>query len=455
VHVIGIPERYRPLARILIVAGAVRSAFLLVALLAGILKPWPYLQDSRGYFDLAMRLVQHGRYITINGEPEVYRTPAYPALLALASYSGHATRLTIVLQIALGVATVALVYFLARALSGDDRLSRVAAWLAAIEPLLGQYSTHLMTETVFTFLLTAALVTFARTSPASIGGAVLTGILASATAFVRPVGYLLPAIFVAAAFVSGWRQPFGLRLRRAGIIAAIAILSFGSWQARNAHVANYAGFSTQPDRQLYLTTYAWARASAEHRSFDSIRQELIESIWSSVGPADPFGPVFTAEARRRSAAALRPYFWTALRHQLTGSAIVLLKPPGGELRHFFEAQPPSQRLLWFALTHSPAETLRLLPSSRLWLVWQGAYALYWMLFLAVCAIGVVRLRHYPALLRGLLLPMAVAIYLLLATGGYFAEARFRHPLMPLLCVIAAAGVVRLSDRIAERRRKTA
>jgi hypothetical protein len=94
------------------------------------------------------------------------------------------------------------------------------------------------------------------------------------------------------------------------------------------------------------------------------------------------------------------------------------------------------------------ETLALLTTENarviLWLAILGGY---WLLFLTVASIGAIRLRHLSALRQHLgFTPAVLHVYLLLASGGYFGQARFRHPLMPILCIVAAVGVQRLRDR---------
>jgi hypothetical protein len=93
------------------------------------------------------------------------------------------------------------------------------------------------------------------------------------------------------------------------------------------------------------------------------------------------------------------------------------------------------------------ETLAILTTENarviLWLAILGGY---WLLFLTVASIGAIRLRRLPALTQHLGLTTAVVyVYLLLASGGYFGQARFRHPLMPILCIVAAVGVQGLRD----------
>jgi 4-amino-4-deoxy-L-arabinose transferase-like glycosyltransferase len=437
------------LTRILVAAAAVRAVFPLAALAGGVGNEWPYLGDSAGYMARGHALASGAGYINSSGLPEIYRTPGYPAFLAALSLTGHMTIAAMAVQIALSVATVALIYALARAAGGSERLARTAAVIAAFEPALAQYATQLVSETLFTFLLAAALVVYAR-SAASVRAAMLAGLLASAAALVRPVGYLLPLVIAAAALLDRRDRPIAVRLRFSGVVLAVAVLALGAWHTRNIISAGYSGFSTQADRQPYMTTSAWITARETGRTFDAVRREFTASILETVGPVDPNGVEFAAEARRRGRAFIRSHFVSAILLQLEGSALILVRPAGADLRRFYDAGRPQPELWRYAVTHWPWDTARRLPPNATWLVMQTWFVGFSMASLVCGIAGVLGLRRDPSLARAMLVPLGVTGYLLIASGGYFASARFHHPLMPALCIVAAMGALRIRDGIRDK-----
>lgn len=404
-----------------------------------------YSQDSLDYIRLARSLTETFTF-GHNGVAEIFRVPGYPVLLALASLTGHLTATTVLIQVALGVATVALVYAVAAG-SGDERLALVAGWIAVFEPSLVMYCGRILSETLFTALLATSLFVWLRRdiSPGSRAAAV--GVLASAAALVRPVGYFVPLVYAVSALVTRRAEPWAARLRSAVIIVAVSAGMLGLWHARNARVAGFWGFSGQADRQAYLTSDAWLTAEAEGRSFAEVRSDFTESIRRATGDADDRGVRFTREARRRGLRFLQSHLFPVLRLQLTGSLLVLLEPPRDNIVVFGADERFTE--LRGSVLHSPLQALTsLIAQRRSAIVWLMVLGAYWLSFLILAGVGIIRLWAMPALRQYLgLAPALMAGYLLFASGGYFGQARFRHPLMPILSIIAAAGVLWVRDRV--------
>src|SRR6185503_12289157 len=106
-----LPTR-RALVPVLLVAAVLRLALPIAALLADRSTALLYSPDSWDYLRLARNLAGTFEF-SQNGLVEVFRTPGYPLLLAVASLTGHLTATAVLIQVVLGVATVALVYGIA------------------------------------------------------------------------------------------------------------------------------------------------------------------------------------------------------------------------------------------------------------------------------------------------------------------------------------------------------
>jgi len=99
------------------------------------------------------------------GVPTAYRPPLYPLLLAGCVPLGEHGRVAIgLLHVVLGVATVGLVWVLARWWGLGELGAALAALLIAGDPILLAQSAQVMTETLATFLATAGLVLLAWAS---------------------------------------------------------------------------------------------------------------------------------------------------------------------------------------------------------------------------------------------------------------------------------------------------
>ncbi len=115
--------------------------------------------DRDDYLVVARHYADEGFWTPFVGIPNSFRPPLYPLVIAAILKAGGGSVALGLLQLALGTATVALTWHLGQRL-GLGLMSTVAAALVALDPLLIEYTTFPMTETLFTFLV-ALLVTVA------------------------------------------------------------------------------------------------------------------------------------------------------------------------------------------------------------------------------------------------------------------------------------------------------
>ena len=121
--------------------------------------------DRDAYLRIAQNLADGHGYASGKSAPATaYRPPFYPFFLAVILKCGGRNAAIGVLHLLLGTATVLLTYGMGRQL-GLGRAAVVAAGLVAVDPLLLQYTTFPMTETLFTFLVTLLLAVVVAASP--------------------------------------------------------------------------------------------------------------------------------------------------------------------------------------------------------------------------------------------------------------------------------------------------
>jgi hypothetical protein len=173
--------------------------------------------------------------------PTAIGPPGYPALLGALFWAVIRSPLpdnfvaaAVALNIALGVATVVMVFELVRRLF-DVRAGLVAAALVAVYPNLVFHTATMHWETAFIFVLTAALlVLLGRPWP---GGRVpprrllaFAGLL-GVSALVRPIAW--PLVLLLALGV--WREGAGLRLvlTQCAVVVAVVALVLVPWTVRN------------------------------------------------------------------------------------------------------------------------------------------------------------------------------------------------------------------------------
>ena len=129
----------------------------------------------------AARAILHGAEVI----PD--RVPGYPALLVLTGAVDAPSRLLLLVQVAMAVASVLMVVACARMLDVGERL-RVAATVVLLAPPMMAHARFVLTEVFAGFLVMVAMWSFTRWATArhSNGLLVLTGLAVGFSAWVRP-----------------------------------------------------------------------------------------------------------------------------------------------------------------------------------------------------------------------------------------------------------------------------
>ena len=110
----------------------------------------PTVLDETDYLSTAQVLAAEGRYDT------TFRPPLYPVCMAALLKLGGGLGLVRLGQILLSTASVLLAWRIARRLF-DQRAAAIAAAVVAFDPVLVMFTLHIWSETLFVFLLMAAL----------------------------------------------------------------------------------------------------------------------------------------------------------------------------------------------------------------------------------------------------------------------------------------------------------
>jgi 4-amino-4-deoxy-L-arabinose transferase-like glycosyltransferase len=235
-------RRWAPVLGILILAAAPRVWWLFT-------HTYAIENDGAEYAQIAQNLL-HGRgYTGLQPGPELLFPPLYPALMAaLSPISGveHAGRLVSVL---FGVALPIPVYLIARRVYGKTT-GVVAAAAVALNPLLIAYSTAVLSETTYlTLELTAAYVFLRAYDRRSLWLGVIAGGCWALAAMVRPEATLVLGFFTAAAVV--WslmrepdRRPVILPAVAALVVCCLAVLPYALWTSNKSGHLRWDGKAT-------------------------------------------------------------------------------------------------------------------------------------------------------------------------------------------------------------------
>jgi 4-amino-4-deoxy-L-arabinose transferase-like glycosyltransferase len=182
--------------------------------------------DSHEYLAIAKNIAFHHSFSLTTGIPTALRPPLYPFLIAALWWTDSPpVTVVVTVQIICGAATVVLVYLIAR-----DRFSHRVALLAALgatlAPMTVHYTAVILTEAVFTFLITLGFFLWGRNRGVAAGFAF--GLAALTRTIVIPfLGCLLLLTLL-----PPWRH--NRRLYSLIFVSAIALSSV--WIIRNAVV---------------------------------------------------------------------------------------------------------------------------------------------------------------------------------------------------------------------------
>jgi hypothetical protein len=390
-----------------------------------------YDNDTIEYIEPATSLLKTGLFRT-NGVPEIERTPAYPLLLIPGIVSGHIELVTIALQIILSCFSVFIVYKIGILLFDSHEISLLCAGLYAVEPLTIIYCSRLYSETLYVTLLLVFLYFLIRhLKTRAVSDLLLSAVALAATAYVRPISYFMPPLIAFALVLCALlRRSLSRRLIfHAGVFFLVAMGILAVWQARNGIETGYWGFSAISDQNLYF--YVGGGILAEKNGID-VGNQLTNmgygapETYFSLHPEqrtwgrDEIYRYRSKEGVKLVIENLRTFFMLAVENTIT----TLRETGTTDLLDMFkvdQASPEGARLKWI---------LKL----PLFMALLG----YWLL----AAIGVFSKRWTNG--EQLMVLIVVGAYLILiASMGGIGYSRFRHPVMPIICLMAGCGLFTL------------
>jgi 4-amino-4-deoxy-L-arabinose transferase-like glycosyltransferase len=393
--------------------------------------------DTDRYLTLA-RLLLHGSFS--DPRPEIYRTPGYPLLLLPAVASGHPIFVGVLENILLSILCAWLVWKIVRELSPDSSAAAWAVIFYCFEPVGILYSVQLMSEMLFCafFLFFLWLLVRYLKNPTPLA-MVFPALALAGTAYARPVSlylvlWLLPLLLFLPRTLS-WPR----RLVQACILPAVFVLALMPWIVRNTLVADYKGFSSSGDFNLYFQAAAAVEARQQHKSFRDTQDALGSIHYFEVYPErrnwsqGQITKVWHDESRRIIFSHLPAY----LVIHAKGCLLVMFDSAGTLIAGPLGIYPVQggnlmARLLDQGMVRGTIWLFRQYPATA------SLYFLLELLLLAYYVMAIKGLRRLPREIAFLLVYLSA--YLVLVSGIPGALARYRAPIMPTVCVAAAVAI---------------
>ncbi|MFP4106764.1 MAG: glycosyltransferase family 39 protein [Phycisphaerae bacterium] len=443
---------------------------ILVVALAGrvAVVPWGHsyramTPDSRDYLRLANTLLDDGSF---GSDPEVFRTPGYPVLIAGALLTGgdSATYLVLVFQCLLGGGTCVLVHILAERLAGA-RVALLAMASQAVTPVAVAGSARLLSETTYTFLLTGGLVLLLmHLRNRRWIALVLAGVALVLSAYIRPVGLVMGVLLVL----------FLLCLRRwksVGTMLAIVVLGVTPWIARNAVVADYCAFSSFATESMFAYSAPQMLAAemeptrsrpgpdAESKPVTDLQIAEHEMIQRSIDrnrsrSDEEQSRGYLIRAKRDVVLdVIREHPLTFARLHLKGDLNFWL--PGATELLEVTGQTRGQKGTLTVIRQEGfvAGVRHYFGGNTSALVLGIALSLIWLVkMLGILSAGVLKFRFRLPPVGWLMLAMVLVSFLI---GGVATTPRFRVPMEPILSIAAAVGWLAPVGRFRRPREATA
>lgn len=375
------------------------------------------VKDAAEYDQLARGLVEGKGYRDAQGNLTAWRPPFYPIFLAaIYQVAGHNYQAVRLAQALLSMLTVWLIAEWARILFGG-RAACWAALTAAVYPAFYAYTfscSELLSETLYTFLLTASLVSLyqylyaphwlkAVTSGLALGFAILT----------RPIPLLLvfflPVIFLLLRYP--WRKVLPPYL----LLCGVTFLVLLPWTIRNYRVfGRLVPVSTMSGATFYL---------ANHPGADGMGG-------SGGGPTGFYHGVFFPIEEKLVAAGVPETERTSVFYQ-KGLEFIRSRPQ--EILRLF---------LWKALLYMDPRTLMLKEGK-----YQSTVTWFYLWVLAGAVASGFVARSEPELRRPILSMALIFGYFVAVHMVYLTSERYRFPTEPLLIVLASFSFDRLTRRV--------
>ncbi len=446
-----------PRAAVVLAAAALAAKLAVLALVLHTHPDAFVFIDTGTYLRPARALLERGTFSPspeAAPEPEINRTPAYPAILAATRAVSTAPWAPSVVGAFFAFGTALATAALAARLFGP-RAGVVAAVIVSFEPGSFLNSLSILSDTPFTFFLTlgvSALAGFAAGERRAVGAA---GLWLAVATLVRPLSYylLVPAA-VLVWFVARRARP----LRSVAVFLLAPAVLVGGWKTRNLVRAGTFALSPIASSELLFYRAAPAAAWAEGVPLSEMQERLgnrerwfrsgggtEREIFGERRYADLFPetsslslPGLDARWRRQATRILAEHPVLVAAAAARGATLLLLTPPSFIFGARLAFVTPGPELL---RAYENVEVGRVLTLLRAAAPAFFAVSLVLTLVLAAlwaAAAGGVRAswREIPAPIHAALLGTFLYV-VAVSSGAESGDDRYRLPLVPIAAVYAA------------------
>lgn len=404
--------------------------------------------DSGGYIDIAQNLISTHSFIGVDGY-EISRTPLYPFFIVPAVLLNCVVPLTILFQIILSSLSVIVIYYIAMMLFDNKKIAFFSSFIYLFEPLSILYCSELMSETLFSFMLILSvyfLLAFYKkpTSKNLLG----TSLFLVLSYFVRPISIYLPFVYaffiVIKVFSSSNKKILLLYLL---VFLVVSISPRYMWQYRNYSQTGVNQFSVIGIKNIYF--YKAAAINARKKGIPYYQEQKMmgyhnDDVYFSLHP----------QQKKWSKSEVVKYWYEQGKKIITddwliyarihfdGAVRILFDPGATEFLKLYKKYPHSGGLLGVLVDKGIVYTLR-------YLFREMPFVFFANLFVGIIH-GLLLLLFILSLFDKMIwsrpvfyILVCISGYLLMLSAGPAALNRFRHPIMPIICLWAGYGLYKV------------
>lgn len=408
--------------------------------------------DTPRYEEPAISLLEDGDMqdgLPLADTQDIHVAPAYPVAIALVYALTSNDRASLVyFQVVVSLLSILVVYAIAKEVFNRN-VGIAAAMLFSLDPLQFLFSQILLSETLFVFfnliavwmgvLLISRYLTKRRFLYAC-----LVGISLGVASLVRPVAYYLVFCVVFGLIV------YHLMLRQSTVgilkVVIIVLVSFGCvvgpWHLRNGQLSGSYVFTDNPSKILLYWKAGGMLAYRDGVSPYVVRDSLKRSMpeeYSSLGQKMDL-------EHERGVEIILGDLPAYIKFSIDGVMRILIGPGLAKFSRFFSGNESGHLadqsdVLECSLVCHVENKL----GFRLWYLGIISYSLAFLgamyLLMLVGLFYKSRIRTQPILIVYL---VCVISYFVLASSGHSAaDSRMRLPVMPIISIIAASGLLSL------------
>lgn len=443
------------------------SVFSDIADTYGVLGRYPIIgNDSGGYIATARVLLAEGRFASFGEEePQSYLMPIYPVFLAGVLTVTRDARWVVLLQAILAGFSAVFIWKIGSAVS--HRVGVGAALLFAADPVGIFYSTTILTETLFIFLLFFSIYMYVRYFDGYIGWYFLIGIVLGIATLTRPTALVVLPVLAAVMWLypptfqnarpqilsagfnplrEGGRMYSKNHIRR--VVACVFVMTVGffiivfPWMLRNKVLFDSwsltAVATTQWFQQSAPLYYAYKQHVSHAEAYEVFRVRLMEinphksdegtlhntpymgRVVREFLLEDPFGYAYF------HAIKTLPFFFSdGLRDIGRRMGFVEVNQPN--IGNLLLAR--DMRGLWNALAHNSLSSVLLLVGASIWFI---------IIIGMMISIAGLRVSSQTGAYIIALCLLIILVTALIA-GGPNASARYRFSVSPFMFIAAVYG----------------